>query len=272
MDKFIDNDEKTLNIIIYCRDKTTETIQIVMDRVHDYIRNKSPFGKRSTDVKRVGFDKFVYWIDGFFREQREPMPEKPPIEGSPVVHYRLAGGAVGVQAGINEALQLYQIWTFILAILTVLILCAIIFKSFFAGVIITAPLIVANVLTFAFLAFSKPYLALTTATLPVSAVGIGLGVDYGIYLVSRIIEEYDLHGNLDEAISIALGTTGKAIVYVATTLVCGIVFWFISKMMFQAMMGLLLAIILLLNMLGALLIIPAAISIVKPKFIVGRKK
>jgi hypothetical protein len=272
MDKFIDNDEKTLNIIIYCRDKTTETIQIVMDRVHDYIRNKSPFGKRSTDVKRVGFDKFVYWIDGFFREQREPIPEKPPIEGMPLVHYRLAGGAVGVQAGINEALQLYQIWTFILAILTVLMLCAIIFKSFFAGVIITAPLIVANVLTFAFLAFSKPYLALTTATLPVSAVGIGLGVDYGIYLVSRIIEEYDLHGNLDEAISIALGTTGKAIVYVATTLVCGIVFWFISKMMFQAMMGLLLAIILLLNMLGALLIIPAAISIVKPKFIVGRKK
>ena len=78
-----------------------------------------------------------------------------------------------------------------LAILTVLILCAIIFKSFFAGVIITAPLIVANVLTFTFLAFSKPALALTTATLPVSAVGIGLGVDYGIYLVSRIIEEYE---------------------------------------------------------------------------------
>jgi predicted RND superfamily exporter protein len=272
MDKFIDNDEKTLNIIIYCRDKTTETIQIVMDRIHDYIRNKSPFGKRSTDVKRVGFDKFVYWIDGFFREQREPIPEKPPVEGMPAVHYRLAGGAVGVQAGINEALQLYQIWTFILAILTVLILCAIIFKSFFAGIIITAPLIVANVLTFTFLAFSKPALALTTATLPVSAVGIGLGVDYGIYLVSRILEEYDLHGNLDEAICISLGTTGKAIVYVATTLVCGIVFWFISKMMFQAMMGLLLAIILLLNMLGALLIIPAAVSIVKPKFIVGRKK
>ena len=69
MDKFIDNDEKTINIIVYCRDKTTETIQIVMDRIHDYIRNKSPFGKRSTDVKREGFDKFVYWIDGFFREQ-----------------------------------------------------------------------------------------------------------------------------------------------------------------------------------------------------------
>ncbi len=272
MDKFIDNDEKTINLIVYCRDKTTETIQIVMDRIHDYIRHKSPFGKRSTDVKREGFDKFVYWIDGFFREQREPIPEKPPVEGMPVVHYRLAGGAVGVQAGINEALQLYQIWTFVLAILTVLILCSIIFKSLFAGIIITAPLIVANVLAFTFLAFSKPYLALTTATLPVSSVGIGLGVDYGIYLVSRIIEEYKIHGNLEDAISTALGTTGKAIVYVATTLVCGIVFWFISKMMFQAMMGLLLAIILLLNMFGALLIIPAAIALVKPKFVVGKNK
>ncbi|MCP4717244.1 MAG: MMPL family transporter, partial [Deltaproteobacteria bacterium] len=78
-------------------------------------------------------------------------------------------------------------------------------------------------------------------------------------------------GTLEGAICQALGTTGKAIVFIATTLVCGIVFWFLSKMMFQAMMGLLLAIILLLNMLGALLIIPSFIALVKPKFIYKHK-
>lgn len=267
-DKFIDTDETTMNIIIYCRDKTSETIKIVIDRVNEYIRDHSRFGKRTKDVERQGFDRFVYWLDGFFRKKAPPIPEKPAIEGVPQVHYRLAGGSVGVQAAINEALTLYQIWTFILAIATVLVLCTFIFKSVLAGIIITAPLLISNVLAFAFMVLnpSQP-LPLTTATLPVSSVGIGLGVDYGIYLVSRIIEEYKNSGSLADAISVALGTTGKAIVFIATTLVIGIVFWFMSKMMFQALMGLLLAIILTFNMLGALLIIPSCIALVKPKFI-----
>ena len=158
-----------------------------------------------------------------------------------------------------------------MAIVTVFFLCALIFKSFFAGLIITVPLILSNVLAFTFMVLNNPPLPLTTATLPVASVGIGLGVDYGIYLVSRIIEEYKNKGTIELAISQALATTGKAIIYIATTLVCGIVFWFMSKMMFQAMMGLLLAIILLLNMLGALLIIPSFIALFKPKFITGKE-
>jgi predicted RND superfamily exporter protein len=117
------------------------------------------------------------------------------------------------------------------------------------------------------MAFNKETLALTTATLPVASVGIGLGVDYGIYLVSRIIEEFKFSGNLEQAIVKALGTTGKAIIYIAVTLVCGIAFWILSKMMFQALMGLLLTIILLFNMLGALFIIPSAIALFKPRFV-----
>jgi predicted RND superfamily exporter protein len=267
-DKYIDNEDMVTNVILFCRDKTAATIKTVINRANDYIRNESPFGKRVQDVERQGFDKFVYWLDGFFREQEPPIPEKEIPDGVPKVYYRLAGGAVGVQAAINEALTLYQIWTFILALATVVILCAIIFRSFFAGIIITLPLILSNVLAFTFMALANPPLPLTTATLPVASVGIGLGVDYGIYLVSRIIEEYKNTENLEKAISLALGTTGKAIVFIATTLICGIVFWFLSKMMFQAMMGLLLSIILLLNMLGALLIIPSAIALVKPKFVV----
>ncbi len=266
-DKYIDEDETSMNVVILCRDKTAETIRLVIDRVNTFIRDHARFGKRQSDVERHGFDKFVYWIDGFFRQKPPAFPEKPPIEGVTPVHFRLAGGAVGVQAGINEALTLYQIWTFILALTTVFILCTFIFRSAFAGLIITTPLILSNVLAFWFMAMNKQTLALTTATLPVSSVGIGLGVDYGIYLVSRIIEEYKNKGTLEYAISQALGTTGKAIVFIATTLVCGIVFWFISKMMFQALMGLLLAIILLFNMLGALLIIPSFIALFKPKFI-----
>jgi len=145
------------------------------------------------------------------------------------------------------------------------------FRSFIAGLFLLLALLFSNALTFTFMALSYPPIPLTTATLPVAAVGIGVGVDFGIYLVSRIKEEFKKSGDLSGAVIVALGTTGKAIVCIATTLVCGIVFWFFSKMMFQAVMGLLLAIVLLLNVLGALLIIPSFIVFFKPKFIVGKK-
>jgi len=269
-DRYISPSAHKANIIVYCRDKTAETIKIVIDRVDDYIRNKSPFGKLEKDVQRQGFDKFIYWVDGFFREQKPPIPEKPPVEGVPPVYWRVAGGTVGVQAGINEALELYQLWTFLIALLTVFIFCSISFRSFAGGLIVVFPLLLSNLLTFMFMIFNNPPLPLTTASLPVSAVGIGLGVDYGIYLISRIMEESRKHGSIEEGIIIALGTTGKAIVFSASTLVIGICFWFMSKLMFQAIMGLLLAIILTFNMLGALIIIPSIIALLKPKFILGK--
>jgi hypothetical protein len=176
-----------------------------------------------------------------------------------------------VQAAINETLELYQIWTFLLALTTVFVFCSISFRSFLGGLIVVFPLLLSNILAFMFMVFNNPPIPLTTATLPVSAVGIGLGVDYGIYLISRIKEEYQGKGTIEEAISTALGTTGKAIIFTATTLVIGICFWFISKLMFQALMGALLAIILVFNMLGALIIIPSIIAIFKPKFITGKK-
>ncbi len=271
-DMYIDNEDMVTNIMIFCRDKTEETISTVMGRVKDFIRNESIFGCRTEDVKREGFDKFVYWIDSLVRKPEPPLPDKPALPDTPVVHYRLAGGAVGVQAAINECLSMYQFWTFALAVLIVFLCVWISFKSFAAAVLITIPLLISNALALSFMVLMNPPLPLTTATLPVSSVGIGLGVSYGIYLVSRIKEEYGISGRLDEAICIALGTTGKAIIFIATTLTIGIIFWFMSKMMFQALMGMLLAIILIFNMLGALFIVPSLLLVFKPKFITRASK
>jgi len=271
-DMYIDNEDMVTNIMIFCRDKTEETISTVMGRVKDFIRNESIFGCRTEDVKREGFDKFVYWIDSLVRKPEPPLPDKPALPDTPVVHYRLAGGAVGVQAAINECLSMYQFWTFALAVLIVFLCVWISFRSFAAAVLITIPLLISNALALSFMVLMNPPLPLTTATLPVSSVGIGLGVSYGIYLVSRIKEEYGISGRLDEAICIALGTTGKAIIFIATTLTIGIIFWFMSKMMFQALMGMLLAIILIFNMLGALFIVPSLLLVFKPKFITRASK
>jgi hypothetical protein len=266
-DKYIDEPETAMNMVILCRDKTAETIRLVMARVNEYIRDHAKFGVRQSDVQRHGFDKFVYWADGFFREQEKPIPAKPAIEGITPVYYRLAAGSVGVQAGINEALVLYSVWTLVMSLLAVFFFCTISYQSFVAGLVNTLPLVFTNTLGNWFMAMNSKTLALTTATLPVSSVAIGLGVDYGIYLISRIQDEYKSGYSVEESICRALGTTGKAIVYIATTIVCGIVFWFISKMMFQAVMGLLLGVLLMLNMLSSLFIIPSILAVFKPRFV-----
>jgi len=234
-DKYVDMGDQNTNIIIYCRDKTAQTIIEVISRIKDYLSQKA------SALEKAG------------------------------LKYRLAGGAVGVQAAINETLTEYQLITLGLSLFTVFVFCMGTFQSMVAGLIMIAPLLLSNALVAAFMVLNNPPLPLTTATLPVSSVGIGLGVDYGIYLASRIIEEYRRGKSLSESVSIAMGTTGKAVICIATTLIVGIVFWFLSKMMFQALMGLLLAVMLTLNMVGALLVVPSLILIIKPKFILQKR-
>ena len=236
-DRFCDPGEDTAAvIIIYCRDKMTSTIKAVMGRVTNYIENLSKL--------------------------------EPPMR------YRLAGGDFGVQAAINEVIEEYQIQTLGWSLLAIFLFCTIVFRSFTAGVILIIPLIVSNIIAFALMATGFLWaiptpITITTSTLPVSAVGIGLGVDYGIYLLSRIKEEYKVCQDLNTAITTAMMTTGKAVIYVSTTLTIGILFWVISPLMFQAMMGFFLAVILFLNCAGALFLVTSFVAILKPKFITG---
>ncbi len=238
-DRFCDPGEDTAaNIIIYCRDKTTPTIKTVMSRVKEYMEKHSRLA--------------------------------PPMQ------YKLCGGEFGVQAAINEIIEEYQYTTGTWALILIFAFCCIFYKSFMAGIILILPLIVSNAIAFAmmatgfFWAIPTP-ITITTSTLPVTSVGIGLGVDFGVYLLSRIKDEYGLVHDLNKAIENAMLTTGKAVVYLSTTLTVGIFFWVISPLMFQAMMGLFLAIVLFLNMVGALLLVPSFVVLLKPKFITGQE-
>jgi len=108
---------------------------------------------------------------------------------------------------------------------------------------------------------------LTTNTFPVASVGIGLGVDYGIYYLGRLAEEKKKGLTISEAVFQGLITNGKSIIQIATTITIGLLLWVFSALKFQAEMGLLLAVVLMLNMFGALLLVPSLICIIKPKFL-----
>jgi uncharacterized protein len=190
--------------------------------------------------------------------------------GPPGGKYLLAGGAVGVQAAVRDVIADSQTLNLILALGGVFLLCAVTFKSVSAGLLCTIPLAISNVLTFALM--GAYHIGLTVNTFPVSSIGIGLGVDYGIYYIGRLLEERDRGCDLKAAVGNALVTNGKSIIQIATTLTIGLGMWVFSPLKFQAEMGILLAILLILNMLGALLLIPAMLSILKPKFFTAASK
>jgi hypothetical protein len=185
--------------------------------------------------------------------------------------YRLAGGVIGVEAAINEVVAEKQLQTLLVALLGVFVFCSINFRSIKCGLILMLPLALSNFMAFAYMAINE--IGLSISTLPVSAAGIGMGVDYGIYLVARLAEEQqrDPSLSLESALNRTIQTYGKSIIYIAGTLVLGLLVWVISPLKFQAQMGIMLALILFLNCLGAVFLVPVLILLFKPKFLKLRR-
>ncbi len=180
--------------------------------------------------------------------------------------FKYAAGRIGVIAAIDEEIEWSQAGTILLIFIIVFILCSTVFRSVWAGIVLAIPLIVANLVTFGYMVIKE--IGLDVDTLPVFAVGIGVGVDYGIYVISRMREEYENLRDIDAAVTKAISTAGLGVVFTAVTLTIPVLLWdFLSKIKFQADMGLLLAFLLIFNMLGALFFIPAAVSYFKPRFI-----
>jgi predicted RND superfamily exporter protein len=103
-------------------------------------------------------------------------------------------------------------------------------------------------------------------SLPVAAVGIGIGIDYGYYVLSRIVEELSSGVTFDLAIRRMFETTGKTVLFTGVSLTASIIFWVFFPMKFQADMALLLVLLLAFHLMGALMFIPPMVSLFKPRF------
>ena len=180
------------------------------------------------------------------------------------VRFRLAGGILGVLAAVNEEVEFSYWMSLAVVFLAVFILCALTFRSVMAALVLIVPLAVSQILSEVFMLVKG--IDLNFNSLPVAATAVGIGVDYGIYLTARISEEFRNSGDYDLANQRALQTTGKAIIFTATTLIAGVIFWMFIDLKFQAEMGLLLGLLMFLNMINALVFIPSLVKIFKPKF------
>ncbi|MCZ6463498.1 MAG: MMPL family transporter [Proteobacteria bacterium] len=179
------------------------------------------------------------------------------------VQFVMAGGLMGILAAINDEVERSHVANIVLIFLVIFVLHAVTFKSVPSGFIVLLQIMTATMLSLAYMAVAG--LGLNINTLPVQSVGVGIGVDYAIYIVDRIRHEVVDTGDIDDAVRRAVRTTGMAVAFTATTIVGGIGLWSFSDLRFQAEMARLLSILMVINMFGALTVVPAFYSIMRPK-------
>ncbi|MDY6843358.1 MAG: MMPL family transporter, partial [Thermodesulfobacteriota bacterium] len=182
-----------------------------------------------------------------------------------LIRLRVAAGILGILAAVNEEVE-WSYWATLIVIFSAtFLLCLIGYRSFKSAVILIIPLLMSQVLCQIIMLLL--HIELNINTLPIAAIGAGVGIDYGIYLLSRLREECATATTFEEASFVSLTTAGKPIMFTALTLTLGVVFWLWSTLKFQAIMGLLIMFLMILNMVVALVVIPALTVIIKPGFV-----
>lgn len=181
---------------------------------------------------------------------------------SPRHRFTLATGNGGVMAATNEVVAAAQVPMMFWVYAAVTVLCLASLRSVRGMLAVVLPLVLVSVLCNALMSLLG--IGLKVSTLPVAALGVGLGDDYGIYIFSRMKEELQRGADLSDAFLTSLRVTGSAVLVTGLTLAVGISTWVFSALQFQADMGLLLAFMLFANMLGALVLLPVIARVLFP--------
>ncbi|WBS05591.1 MMPL family transporter [Pseudoduganella sp. SL102] len=178
------------------------------------------------------------------------------------VKFLLAAGNAGIEAATNivvhDASRAMLYWVYA----AVIVLCLVTFRSWRAVVCAVVPLVLTSVLCEALMVWLG--IGIKVATLPVIALGVGIGIDYALYVMSILLARQKAGDSLREAYSHALRFTGKVVLLTGVTLAIAVATWALSPIKFQADMGILLAFMFLWNMVGALVLLPALACFVMP--------
>ncbi len=266
-----------IETIRYPADEVSEGwLDLTIGDIVDYIHDRSQYtvlerweggedGEIHAEMIRYcgTYCDYELWVknDKFKDSSWNPQPTKSWTRGSEFV---MAGGFMGVLAAVNDEVERGHVANILLIFLIVFTFVSVSYRSATAGVVIMFSLACGTMFSLAYMALRKN--GLNVNTLPVQSVGVGIGVDYAIYITDRIRQEFSWTGDLDEGIRRAIKTTGMAVSFTATTLIGGIVWWSFSNLRFQAEMAQLLSILMFVNMLGAIFIVPSLFSILRPTF------
>jgi predicted RND superfamily exporter protein len=185
-----------------------------------------------------------------------------PLEDA---QFRLAGGIIGVLAAANEEMVRNDVILNVVGYVTIFLVVCLTYWSLAAGLYLIVPLLIANEVVNAYMGGRG--IGINVQTLPVVTVGVGFGIDFAFYVVSRVREELATRGSIEDATREALRTAGKAVTFTALTMIAGILFWSFSSIRFDAEMGLLLALWMAVSFLASVTLLPACLVTFQPGFL-----
>ncbi|NPA25346.1 MAG: RND family transporter [Deltaproteobacteria bacterium] len=215
----------------------------------------SPIFVYLDDHKAKTLDRVVKTVEKFTSENK--------IEGG---KFLMAAGPAGIEAATNIEIEKAQTTMLLLVYGVVIFLVFLTFRSIRATICIIIPLALTSLLCEVLMTWLG--IGVKVATLPVISVGVGIGVDYGVYIYNRLTGYLEQGMDIVPAYFNTLKTTGKAVAFTGITLAMGVATWSFSPIKFQADMGILLTFMFLWNMIGAIVLLPALgafIIKVKPK-------
>ncbi|MDJ0850623.1 MAG: MMPL family transporter [Myxococcota bacterium] len=216
--------------------------------IHAQLRNRGLWENPELWVRYGGGD----WV----RRESRNWAEGPS--------FGLASGLMGVLGASNDEVEGSNNATLIACFSVVFGVILLTYRSLAISVLMIVSLVTATLVSLAVMWAMR--IGFDVNTLPVQALGVGIGVDYALYIMDRVVSERKRGHALLDSLRIAIQTTGLAVFFTGTTLVVGIIFWyFISSLRFAADMSLLLSVLLIVNLFGAILLIPAFTALFRPR-------
>jgi uncharacterized protein len=232
-------------MMIFTDDHRSDTINRVVDAVKKFRAENKLFNarfKEDVQAKAIAANKSAEESGGEFTPSDQ-------------INFRLATGNVGVMAATNEEVKRLEKPILYILYAAVFAMCLISFRNPLAAACIVLPLVLVTALGEALMV--ELGIGLKVNTLTVVALGVGIGVDYAIYIYARMSELMKQGKPLTQSYFEALKTTGIAIFYTALTLAVGVATWIFSDLKFQADMGLMLTFMFVVNMIAAMIFLPA---------------
>lgn len=172
----------------------------------------------------------------------------------------LAAGNVGIMAATNEVIAAEEKPILMWVYAAIILMCWLSFRNFAGVASVILPLSLVSLMAYGLMAIMG--IGLKVATLPVAALAVGIGVDYGIYIYDSLHQHLKRGEDFETAYFHTLQSTGKAVIFTGLTLGLSVCTWLFSKLQFQADMGLLLVFMFVANMFGAIFLLPAIARVI----------
>ena len=224
----------------------------VVNPNYEYANIKVDLRDHKADIMQQAIEKTQEWITRYHKDES--------------IDFQYAGGNVGMLAATNQILAPMLTVNSLQTSFLVFLCLVLAYGSLVSGWLLIIPLVFRTMLVFGVLGFLR--VGLTAEMIPMVALGIGFGDDFGIYIVSRIKEILkEGGGSLKDALVEAMSTSGKAVFFTGLTLTLGIATWMFSSILMQVRLGALLGFFIFFNAIGTLLVLPSMLMTVKPKFL-----